>query len=104
MKCKYLFQDKDHFGGEQYCTCFNEQCRDISFVCPDNCQINEDNKKLEKYKNTLVEIIETIKQTCDFYKNNNSCIGSGCSKYYKQCAGYKILNAIKEAVSDNNGN
>ena len=98
MKCKYLFQDKNHFDGEDYCTLFNEKCGEISFVCPDNCQVYEDNKTLEKYKDVIVKTIETIKQTCDFYKNNGDCVGSGCGKNYEQCAGYKILNTIKGAV------
>ena len=48
IKCKYKFQDKEKFNGKPYCTCFNELCEDLSFVCDNNCQIYEDFKQLAR--------------------------------------------------------
>ena len=44
--CKYKFQDKEKFDGKPYCTCFNELCKNLSFVCDQNCIIYEDYKQL----------------------------------------------------------
>ena len=46
--CKYKFQDKEKFDGKPYCTCFNELCEDLSFVCDHNCQIYEDYNQLAR--------------------------------------------------------
>ena len=48
IKCKYKFQDKEKFDGKPYCTCFNELCEDLTFVCDHNCQIYEDFKQLAR--------------------------------------------------------
>ena len=53
IKCKYKFQDKEKFNGEEYCTCHNEVCKNLSFACPDNCQIYEDYKELQNKKEEL---------------------------------------------------
>ena len=46
--CKYKFQDKEKFDGKPYCTCFNELCKNLSFVCDQNCIIYEDYKQLAR--------------------------------------------------------
>lgn len=59
IMCKYKFQDMEKFSGKPYCTCFNELCEDLSFVCDHNCQIYEDYKQLI-YKTQEIEEIEKI--------------------------------------------
>ena len=67
--CKYKFQDKEKFDGKPYCTCFNELCEDLTFVCDHNCQIYEDYKQLarktqecEKLKKEIINKDEKIKE------------------------------------------
>ena len=66
MICKYKFQDKEKFSGKPYCTCFNELCEDLSFVCDHNCQIYEDYKQLARKTQECEELKEKIKQIRNF--------------------------------------
>ena len=58
IKCKYKFQDKEKFDNKPYCTCFNELCEDLSFVCDYNCQIFEDYKQLARKTQECEELKE----------------------------------------------
>lgn len=60
MQCKYKFQNKEKFSGKPYCTCFNEPCENLKFVCDNNCQIFEDLKELAKYKRIIKKIKNLI--------------------------------------------
>lgn len=53
-----------------------------------------------KFEAALVEIREITIKNCDYRKNNDNCINSGCSKNYKNCTGYKILTKINEVLKD----
>ena len=59
--CKYKFQDKEKFDGKPYCTCFNELCKNLSFVCDQNCIIYEDYKQLAR----KTQIVEQQHKTLD---------------------------------------
>ena len=55
MECKYKFHKPEHFDGKPYCTLFDELCEkcfvELGYsVCEENCQVYEDQKKLEKIK------------------------------------------------------
>ena len=52
----------------------------------------------DRYKQALEEIREIVIKNCDYRKNNDNCINSGCSKNYKNCTGYKILTKISEVL------
>ena len=56
--CKYKFQDKEKFDGKPYCTCFNELCKNLSFVCDQNCIIYEDYKQLVRKTQECEQIKE----------------------------------------------
>ena len=62
--CKYKFQDKEKFNGKPYCTCFNELCEDLSFVCDHNCQIYEDYTQLAR----KTQECEELKSELHLYK------------------------------------
>ena len=72
--CAYKFQDKEKFSGKPYCTCFNELCEDLSFVCDHNCQIYEDYKQLarktqeceqlKEKNNNLRQMYESMAELC----------------------------------------
>lgn len=55
MICKYKFQDGYHYNGKPFCTCFSELCENLP-ICDDNCQIFEDLKELERYKQAVNKI------------------------------------------------
>lgn len=59
IECKYKFQDKYHFEGKPYCTCFDKQCSDLNFICDANCQVYEDQKKYEEIKKYAGQILRT---------------------------------------------
>ena len=66
--CKYKFQNKEKFNGKPYCTCVNELCEDLSFVCDHNCQIYEDYKQLQRKEQECEELkskVEDYKETLD---------------------------------------
>lgn len=56
IECKYKYQNIEKFNGEKYCLCFNDLCKNLSFACDKNCQIFEDYKQLQQYKQCLDEI------------------------------------------------
>lgn len=66
-KCKYKFKHKDKFNGKEYCTLHNELCEDLSFVCDKNCQVYEDYKELEKYKQKSKDVIGILTRLDMFY-------------------------------------
>ena len=61
--CKYKFQDKEKFDGKPYCTCFNELCKNLSFVCDQNCIIYEDYKQLVRKTQECEELKERLERT-----------------------------------------
>ena len=67
IECKYKFQDKYHFEGDAYCTCFNEKCRNLSFACDTNCQIYEDQKILEKAEKLFKQIKNVLSISYDLW-------------------------------------
>lgn len=64
--CKYKFQDKEKFDGKPYCTCFNELCKNLSFVCDHNCQIYEDFKQLARKTQECEKLKEQLMETKTF--------------------------------------
>ena len=60
--CKYKFQDKEKFDGKPYCTCFNELCKNLSFVCDQNCIIYEDYKQLVRKTQECEELKKQLMQ------------------------------------------
>ena len=66
-ECKYKFQDKYHFEGKPYCTCFNERCSDLSFACDTNCQIYEDQKILEEAEKLFKQIKNVLSISYDLW-------------------------------------
>lgn len=53
QQCQYRFQDKDKFKGMPYCTFFNQYCKDVSFICDENCKVFELHKKVAHLENLL---------------------------------------------------
>lgn len=60
--CKYKFEDKEKFNGKSYCTCFNELCEDLAFVCDHNCQIYEDFKQLARKTQECEELKKKLRK------------------------------------------
>lgn len=75
--CNYKFQDKDKFGGDPYCTFFNEKCNELDFICDENCQVYENEKELKKYKEIVNKIFDDdtdfCEQCCAKGRCNNCC-------------------------------
>ena len=68
--CKYKFQDKEKFDGKPYCTCFNELCKNLSFVCDQNCIIYEDYKQLARKTRECEELFAKTYQMWMYYIAN----------------------------------
>lgn len=60
-KCKYKFQDKYHFEGDAYCTLFDTKCKNLGFICDENCQVFEDNKEFYRRTKIAIELAEKLK-------------------------------------------
>ena len=67
--CKYKFQDSEKYDGKPYCTCFNELCEDLDFICDNNCQVFEEYRNLiqkerecEQLKYELSKRIESLNE------------------------------------------
>lgn len=71
-QCRYRFQDKEKFNGEPYCTFFNEQYDDINFICDENCEVFEQNKRIDKLENELKITHTQYKQVVKQNKNLQS--------------------------------
>lgn len=53
-------------------------------------------KQRKRAEQKLKKIKETLIENCGYYANTQSCENSGCSKNYKKCVGYKILQIIED--------
>ena len=104
IECKYKFQDKYHFEGDVYCTCFDEKCRNLSFVCDKNCQIYEDQKKYEEVKKYAGQILQTNYSLMQINENlfdTLKQIKNACKEVYTKTNEAKQLkNIIIKIVSE----
>ena len=104
IKCKYKFQDKDKYNGEEYCTCHNELCSDISFVCDKNCQIYEDYKQLEQLKDGYRKRDGNIIIDCRFAKTGlcsyENAHRAMCVMFSRKCQNIReAIKTINEALN-----
>ena len=97
--CKYKFQDKEKFDGKPYCTCFNELCKNLSFVCDQNCIIYEDYKQLArktqlsiKQSKELIRLRQELKEST--VKNKNLRQECERLKWYLKEIRYDELKAL----------
>ena len=76
-ECKYKFQNKEKYDGDDFCTLYLEKCKFLgeAGICDDNCQVYEDykqlkrleqeneklTKKLQKYENMRTKGLEEFK-------------------------------------------
>lgn len=99
--CKYKFQDKEKFDGKPYCTCFNELCKNLSFVCDQNCIIYEDYKQLVR----KTQECEQIKEKYEALKLENqegyeivAELTQECEELRSECG--ELFNAKLEILRD----
>lgn len=71
-QCRYKFQDKDKFDGKPYCSFFIEQCSNIDFICDENCEVFEQNKRIDRLENELKITHTQYKQVVKQNKNLQS--------------------------------
>lgn len=72
IKCKYKFQNKEKFDGEEFCTLFLEKCKflDEAGICDCNCQVYEDYKQLQRLKQENRELKEKYSNVLELAKTN----------------------------------
>lgn len=79
MKCKYKVKTN---SGEEFCSVHSEPCADVSFACDKNCQIFEDLKILERYKEAFKRILELNSDCADCDSDCAFCTsGTNCETY-----------------------
>ena len=94
--CKYKFQDKEKFDGKPYCTCFNELCKNLSFVCDQNCIIYEDYKQLVRKTQECEELKKQLMQKSEVDIFFNTPIEGWSSDPCGICKYKNCLTEIKE--------
>ena len=91
IECKYKFQDKEKYDGEDFCTLFIEKCKFLceAGICDDNCQVYEDYKQLKRTQNALQDI--KILVSTDYIKTkkqlvqNYDCLDNFMQKIEDKC-------------------
>ena len=119
IKCNYKFQDKENFSGNPYCTCFDEWCENLSFICDHNCQVYEDLKQLArktqlsiKQSKELIRLRKelkkstvknrNLKQECEELKSKNSILKNSLkpfqNEYFKNLETIVIAGLAKKSI------